>query len=259
MKIDIYNFILSHLQKFIPLKSYNIKYNHQLIFDSLIFILKSGISWNSKIILNDSVIFCNSIYKHFVRLTKLNFFSKIFNKIKRKFILHSSPSDFFSIDSTFIPNKFSFHDNKIKRNPYKSNKFGYKISVVTGRRDVPIDILFSNGNIHDLTLLHKHINKPIVQKFLTNKFLLADKGYRSHKLKNHLLNQINCKIILPNTHSFFSEICDKSMYKNRIFIEHLFSKIKNYKRLVNNYEKKIINFFSFVYLAFIQLSLVGYF
>ena len=172
--------------------------------------------------------------------------------------MHSTSSDFYSVDSSFISNKFCFHDKKIKRNPYKSNKFGYKISVITNQHNVPIDILFSNGNIHDLTLLHKHINKPYVNKFLTDKLLLADKGYKSNKLKTDLHNKFNCKIILPNTHSFYPDIHAKSIYKNRIFIEHLFSKIKNYKRLANNYEKHIIHFFSFVYLAIIQLCLVGY-
>ncbi len=87
---------------------------------------------------------------------------------------------------------------------------------------------------------------------------MADKGYRSSKLKTHLYTKFNCNIILPNTHSFYPDIPSKTIYKNRIFIEHLFSKIKNYKRLANNYEKYITHFFSFVYLAFIQLCLVGY-
>ena len=256
MKIDIYNFILNNMQKILHLKSNNTKYNHKIIFDSLIYILKSGISWNSKIILNEHVIFCNSIYKHFIRLTKLNFFSKILNKIKRKFLHNNNAHDFVSVDSTFIPNKYCYHNNKIKRNPYKSNKFGYKISIITNQQNIPLDILFSNGNDHDLTILNKHINKPTMRKYLTNKYLLADKGYKSNKLKSKLIDKFNCHIILPNTKSFHPDTHLKSIYKKRIFIEHLFSKIKNYKRLANNYEKCITNFYSFVYLSLIQLCII---
>ena len=66
------------MKKLLHLKSKNIKYSYDIILDSLIYILKSGISWNAKIVLNEHVIYCNSIYKHFIRLTKLNFFSKIY-------------------------------------------------------------------------------------------------------------------------------------------------------------------------------------
>ena len=134
MRTDIYDFILTHIKQILCFNSTNVKYNPQIIFDSLIFILKNGISWNSKIFIDHNLIFCNSIYKHFLTLNKHNFFSKILHKIKRQFfsdkILNSS---FCSIDSTFIPNKCCIHNNKIKRNPYKSNKFGYKISIITNQ------------------------------------------------------------------------------------------------------------------------------
>ena len=80
MKIDIYNFIINEMIKILPLKSPNNKYTHQIIFDSLIFILKSAISWNSKIIINNNIVYTNSIYKHFIILTKMNFFIKTLKK-----------------------------------------------------------------------------------------------------------------------------------------------------------------------------------
>ena len=98
----------------------------------------------------------------------------------------------------------------------------------------------------------------MVCRYLHNKTLLADKGYKSIQISNKLKNDFNCNIILPNNHSFYPCHCDKLLYKKRIFIEHLFSKIKNYKRLANNYEKNINNFYNFVYLSLVQLYLVGY-
>ena len=246
------------MQKILQFKSNNTKYNVQTVFDSLIYILKSGITWNSKILLNDNIVYCNSIYKHFVYLTKLNFFSKVLNKIRRHFFSDQiNNSSFCSIDSTFICNKNCLLNNKIKRNPYKSNKFGYKISVITNQYNIPLNIFFANGNTHDLTILNKQLNKPIVHKYIKNKYLLADKGYKSKKLK-HKLQEYNCDILLPNTKSFYPDKNLRFIYKKRIYIEQLFGKIKNYRRLANNYEKSITNFHSFVYLSLIQLYLVGY-
>ena len=139
----IYNFILKHMQKILKFKSNNTKYNVKIVFDSLIYVLKSGTSWNSKILLNNNIVFCNSIYKHFLYLTKFNFFSKVLNKIKQKFFLDKiNESNFCSVDTTFISNKYCKLNNTIKRNPYKSNKFGYKISVITNQYNIPFDIFF---------------------------------------------------------------------------------------------------------------------
>ena len=85
MKLDIYNFILMHMQKILQFKSNNTKYNVQIVFNSLIYILKSGITWNSKILLDNRIIYCNSIYKHFLHLTK--FFLKSSDKNKTTFLL----------------------------------------------------------------------------------------------------------------------------------------------------------------------------
>ena len=77
-KNDIYFFILNKLNKVLKFNSNNSKYNPKLIFDSLIHILKSNFSWNSKIVINNQIILTNSIYKHFLFLTKINFFKPLF-------------------------------------------------------------------------------------------------------------------------------------------------------------------------------------
>jgi len=76
VKIDIYNFIIMKLNKVLKFISNNSKYSPKIIFDSLIYILQSNVSWNSKIILDNKIIPTNSIYKHFIFLTKINFLKK---------------------------------------------------------------------------------------------------------------------------------------------------------------------------------------
>lgn len=61
VKIDIYNFILDKLDKILSFKSKNTKYNHKIVFDSILYILSSNVSWNSKIVLNNNIILTNSI------------------------------------------------------------------------------------------------------------------------------------------------------------------------------------------------------
>jgi hypothetical protein len=146
-KIDIYDFIIGKLNKVLKFNSNNSKYTPKIIFDSIIFLLKSNISWNSKIVINDTIILTNSIYKHFCFLTKINFFNKLLKSINNKFFKsYIDNSSYNSVDSTFISNKYCSTDYKnLKRNKFKSNKFGFKLSVITNSYNIPIDILFSNG------------------------------------------------------------------------------------------------------------------
>lgn len=250
-KIDIYNFILNKLNKILKFNSKNTKYNSKIVLDSILYILNSNISWNSKIILNNNIILTNSIYKHFIYLTRIKFFEKILYSINDKFFKTSiNDSIYNSVDSTFIANKnCSTKYKNLKRNKFKSNKFGFKISVITNSYNIPVNILFANGNFHDITIFRKQINKPIVQKILKNKFLLADKGYKSKDLENQL-NKNNTKILLPKN--------ENKIYKKRIFIEHLFARFKNYKRISFVYDKCINSFKSFCFLAFISLYITGY-
>ncbi len=131
-KIDIYNFILNKLNKILRFKSKNTKYNSKIVFDSILHILNSNISWNSMIILDNIIIRTNSIYKHFLLLTKINFFEKILHSINNKFFKTSIADSLYnSVDTTFFANKNCSTKYKyLKRNKFKSNKFGSKISVV---------------------------------------------------------------------------------------------------------------------------------
>jgi hypothetical protein len=78
MRTDIYDFILTHIKQILCFNSTNVKYNPQIVFDSLIFILKKQSSSKST---NEKY----SIYfSHFLA----KFETKIFDKnIKREDII----------------------------------------------------------------------------------------------------------------------------------------------------------------------------
>ena len=256
MKIDIYNYIIKELKNVLLLKSMNTKYYHNTIFDSLIFILKSNISWNEKIIVNNNIVKTNSIYKHFSFLSKIDFFNTLLTKIIDKFFKNDlMNSSTFLADTTFVFNK-KCNVKNIKRNPYKCNKYGFKISVITNEKQIPISILFAGGNRNDLKMLEEQLDAPLLTKYLKNKYFLVDKGYKSKNLKQ-LFNSYDTLLILPKEKHFYPET-NVNIYKKRIKIEHLFAKIKNYKRISHVFEKYIDNFKSFVYIAFLQLIMVGY-
>ena len=85
--------------------------------------------------------------------------------------------------------------------------------------------------------------------------VIADRGYDSNKLRKGLENQ-NCSVVIPGRKSRKIKIFyDTKLYKLRGFIERLFGKLKENRRLAMRFEKSDINFLSFIAMAMIKINL----
>ena len=127
----------------------------------------------------------------------------------------------------------------------------------------PLSILFMKGNYHDTTVFNKHIKDcvlliPNKNKNIKNKIkIIADKAYSSKKNYN-LLDSYNLSHIIPprkNMKQFSNYKYDLNEYKKRIKIEHIFSRLKIYKRINVRYDKYLRTFAAFVYIALIFISI----
>jgi len=153
------------------------------------------------------------------------------------------------IDSTIIYNKNG--TNKIGRNKFYKNKKTPKISLMTDMNGFPLSILFMKGNYHDNTVFEKHIRDAIIITPKIKKTIIADKAYSS--LKNYkLLDDKNFNHILPprnNMKIAKTYVYDKDTYKKRIKIEHIFGRLKLFRRINQRNDKLLRNFSGFSYLA----------
>ena len=111
-----------------------------------------------------------------------------------------------------------------------------KIHVATDLKGIPVRILLSKGNVHDIKLADKLIEN------LDVKTVLGDKGYDSDKFRKLIKNsvipgRVNRKIPINY---------DKQLYKKRNVVERFFQKIKRFRRISTRYEQKAENFLSMV-------------
>jgi transposase len=245
------------------------KYSLDIILKSIFWILKNGTVWRST-----NCNFCsrnpywNTIYKAFIKLSRLNIFEKTYIEMLKKYI-KKSPNNKLKIqitDTTFIKNKYGV--DKIKRNKYVNNKNVTKISIVCDVNGIPIYVNTFCGNLNDSNILNQQLanNKPLIEKALMDKYskhFLADKGYDSKKLRAQLIS-LNYVPIIPYNKRNTKDINkiksltnkEKIILKKRNIIERLFGKLKrSYKRLDNRYDKFIINYESFMYLALCSILL----
>lgn len=60
--------------------------------------------------------------------------------------------------------------------------------------------------------------------------MIADKGYGTNKLKSKIVEQGNEVVIPPKRNRKAPRAYDKDLYKERNLIEHLFAKLKQFRR-----------------------------
>ena len=229
----------------------NSKYSLDLIINELMYFLKSGVSWR----MLRSPINSKTLFWHYTRFIENNVFLRLFNKIKNGYLknyIDDACSLF--IDSTIIYNKNGI--NKIGRNKFYKNKKATKISLMTDKYGFPLSVLFMKGNYHDIRVFNSHIRDAIV--IMPNKKLkiIADKAYAS-KNNYELLDEKNIDHIIPprkNMKIAKTYKYDKIEYMERIKIEHIFARLKMFRRLDNRHDKYIRNYAGFVYLAFVIIA-----
>lgn len=224
----------------------NTKYSLDTIIQEIIYFLRSGTSWN----LLRSSVNSKTLFWHFQQLVKYNIFFRLYQKIKYFYLRKYNPSTTLYIDSTSISNKYGV--TKIGRNKFYKNKKITKISLLCDSKGFPLSIYFLKGNKHDNNTFTKHIDDALI--LIPNKkiTIVADKAYSS-KSNYQYLNDKNISHIIPprkNMTIYGTYKYSSIEYKKRIKIEHIFSKLKNYKRLIIRYDKFIPSFSSFTYLAF---------
>lgn len=128
---------------------------------------------------------------------------------------------------------------------------------MTDQNGFPLSIFFMKGNYHDNSIFEKHIKDALILMPTNLKTVIADKAYSSNK-NYKLLENKNINHNIPpakNMKIYKTYKYDKSKYVQRIKVEHIFGRLKNYKRFNSRYEKLLRNFSGFVYFAFSFIAL----
>jgi len=146
-------------------------------------------------------------------------------------------------DTSTFYNKYNI-DN-VERNKYFKNKKVMKLSFITNKKGIPLNIDLFKGNLNDMNIFNKQLDNlkiGLIDKKST--IFMADSGYDSIKLRSKL-NNIFYKSIIPfnkrNTKdknkikTLTNE--EKKLYKSRITIENTFLLLKKYRIFEIVYEK----------------------
>jgi IS5 family transposase len=246
--IDTMEQIISDLEKD-KKKEYirNIKYTTREYICEIIQVLSNSTSWRKHIGKIDGRVL-NNKHNYYV---KIGVYEKL-HKLNLKTYLKKNINEtkVLSLDSTFIPNKNG--TEKIGRNTFYKSKKGIKLTTIVDSKGIPLKMCFNKGNRHDARIAPKILNKLDPNK-TNNKYILADKGYDSKKIRR-IIRSKNYKPIIArrktNKKQKLLTKREKRIYKKRIIVENSFSWIRMFAKIDRYYEKTLKSFNGLILLAF---------
>jgi transposase len=127
--------------------------------------------------------------------------------------------------------------------------FSTKINARTNAEGLPIGIVITAGQAHDVTAypaLMQEVDDDPQQ-------MLADKGYDSDGVRDDIEKRGGEAVIPTKANRKIQRVVDKAIYALRNRIERFFNRIKNSRRVATRYDKLVESFAAFVLLATIRL------
>jgi transposase len=216
---------------------HNKKYSTREYVCGIVEVLSNNVSWrkyNGKI--NGRVL--NNKHNYY---SKIGVYEELYKINLIKYLkLNKSSQKYLSIDSSFITNKEG--KEKIGRNIYYKNKQGRKITSIVDEKGTPLLIKISKGNRHDARIAPKILEKVEPVKIKEERYILADKGYDSKKIREIIRKKGYKPVIAKRKYKNGQRSLKKSeikKYRKRIIVENFFAWIKAYPKINIIYEKTL--------------------
>ncbi|MCP4316354.1 MAG: IS5 family transposase [Hyphomicrobiales bacterium] len=118
-----------------------------------------------------------------------------------------------------------------------------KIHIATDGKGRPLKVILTPGQRGDVT------QAPALLDGLSARQVLADKAYDSNALRQ-LIADMRAEAVIPCNPTRKRLIpYDFEAYKARNLIERCFNKLKHFRRIATRYDRRAINFLSFIQIA----------
>lgn len=139
--------------------------------------------------------------------------------------------------------------------------FSTKIHLRCDGNGLPITFLLTVGERHETVVFEPLMEQGAVKRSgagrprLRPQRVSGDKGYSSGKIRRYLRRRgIRLTIPRKNNERRRGKF-DKSLYRERNWVERCFNRLKQYRRIATRYEKKAENYLAMLTLASIMMWL----
>ena len=218
------------------------KLSYEYILDRIIFVLVTGCQWTKLEVVNGS---WKTIYHYFSIWSKANIFEYAYQDILNVYSKIKGISDELIVDTSFIKNVFG--RDCVGPSPFDRGRKATKVSTITDKYGVPVVFSFHKGNKNDSRTLYHTLQK--IKQPIIGKKLYADKIYDTQNCR-----EILSKFQLQDYISKKRELVSKESNRVRIVVEHAFSWLDKYRRIILRYDACVNRLRSFHYLAAMHIT-----
>lgn len=213
------------------------KHSYDYILDRILFVLVTGCQWSRLEVENGS---WKTIYHYFSLWSKANLFEKAYEDVLRVYRKIKGRTQEVIVDTSFIKNVFG--TDCVGPSPFDRGRKATKVSTITDKYGIPLVFTFHRGNRNDSKILHHTLNK--CKHDISGSTLYADKIYDTRECRDVLSS-----FDMENRISKKRQVVDKKDNKTRIAVEHTFSWLDKFRRIILRYEASVSRLRSFHYLA----------
>ena len=117
--------------------------------------------------------------------------------------------------------------------------------VVTDGLGNPLNFLLSPGKRNDIV----YAEKLLEPHDLRGKVVLAAMGYDSGDFRRYIIERGGVPVIPNRVTNRVQWEFDEEEYSERCLVEHLFRRLRNYRRFATRYDKLAVSYLAVVHLA----------
>ena len=219
--------------------------NIDLVIDHIFYVLKTGCQWR---MLPTTGVSWQTIHRHFCSWSKLGVFEKTYKHLLEFYLKRTGRSSKHLItDCSFVKNMYGI--GCLGPSSVDRGRKASKVSIIVDELGTVWGMSFHKGNKSDgKAFAHTTFsNSRTIQLYSAGKDFHGDKAYDSKRCSEVVssLKAVN-KIARKRQVYPFSPI--------RARVEHVFAWLDKYRRIIVRYERHIVQYKSFTYLALLDLS-----
>ncbi|WP_150081036.1 IS5 family transposase [Chlorobium phaeobacteroides] len=227
------------------------------IFEGIMFVLRTGCQWQA--LPKERFGSPSAIYTHFARWQRKGFFLALWQKGLAEYDdMEGIAWTWQSIDGAMT--KAPLAQETVGRNPTDRGKNGTKRHILVDGRGVPLSIVVTGANRHDVTQLKAVLENIVVKRPESEQNLCADKGYQGKPALLIILSEH----YIPHVKQFNEEVQEKKDNPNykprRWVVEVSHSWFNRFRKILVRFEKLNERYEALLFMAasIIALRKVGF-
>ncbi len=219
------------------------------VFEGILYVLRTGCQWKAvpKIEYGSG----SSIHKYFLEWQATGLFEELWRASLLEYDeLEGIAWDWQSLDGTMT--KAPLAQESAGRNPTDRGKRGSKRSVLTDEKGLPLSIVISGANTHDVKLLAATLDGVIIERpdeDSPKQNLCLDAGYVGETAKSEIENRGYIPHVRPRGEEIEEKAKKPDFKARRWVVEVCHSWFNRFRKLLVRYEKMDRSYLGLLMLA----------